>query len=260
MALETATYINQLVSTNPLGSDPIASGDDHIRLLKSTVKATFPNVTGPVTVTQDELNAVTGALPKAGGTMTGALVLSGAPTVDLNPATKKYADDALALKADKAVTLTAGTGLSGGGDLSANRSLALANTAVTPGSYGSASKLARVTVDAQGRITAAQEFDLPATKGLGLGGEAWNDVTGSRSFGTTYTNSRSYPIMVSASTGTSGPSPYCAAYVGSVRVSFFYWQFNGSGAVGGTGPFIVPPGATYRIDANAGLSSWSELY
>ena len=33
------------------------------------------------------------ALPKAGGTMTGALTLRGAPTVDLHAATKKYVDD-----------------------------------------------------------------------------------------------------------------------------------------------------------------------
>lgn len=56
MALETATYINQLNAANPLGSDPIASGDDHIRLIKAALKATFPNITGPVTPTQDVLN------------------------------------------------------------------------------------------------------------------------------------------------------------------------------------------------------------
>lgn len=36
------------------------------------------------------------ALPLAGGTLLGALTLSGAPTVDLHAATKKYADDAVA--------------------------------------------------------------------------------------------------------------------------------------------------------------------
>jgi hypothetical protein len=56
MPLETATYINQLVATNPLGSDPIASGDDHLRLIKSALKATFPNITGPVTATQEVIN------------------------------------------------------------------------------------------------------------------------------------------------------------------------------------------------------------
>lgn len=49
----------------------------------------------------------------------------------------------------------AGTGLSGGGQLNANVSVALANTAVTPGTYGSASQVSQVTVDAQGRITNA---------------------------------------------------------------------------------------------------------
>jgi len=44
MGLETGTYINSLVSTNPLGSDERSKGDDHIRLVKSTIKASFPDV------------------------------------------------------------------------------------------------------------------------------------------------------------------------------------------------------------------------
>lgn len=57
MALETATYINQLVQTNPLGSDPLADADGHLRLIKSVLKTTFPNITGAVTATQGQINA-----------------------------------------------------------------------------------------------------------------------------------------------------------------------------------------------------------
>jgi hypothetical protein len=61
--------------------------------------------------------------------------------------------------------ITAGTGLTGGGDLSADRTITLADTAVTAGNYGSGSAIPVLTVDAQGRITAASTTGLtiPAT-------------------------------------------------------------------------------------------------
>lgn len=44
MGLETGTYVDDLVTTNPVGtSDPKSQGDDHLRLIKSVLKATFPN-------------------------------------------------------------------------------------------------------------------------------------------------------------------------------------------------------------------------
>ena len=43
MALETGTYVDDLVITNPTGSDSISVGDDHIRLIKKVLKNTFPN-------------------------------------------------------------------------------------------------------------------------------------------------------------------------------------------------------------------------
>lgn len=43
MGLESATFINDLISTNPPGTDARAQGDDHLRLIKAALLATFKN-------------------------------------------------------------------------------------------------------------------------------------------------------------------------------------------------------------------------
>jgi len=45
MGLEAASFLNDLVTTNPAGTDGKSQGDDHLRLLKTVLKATFPGMT-----------------------------------------------------------------------------------------------------------------------------------------------------------------------------------------------------------------------
>jgi hypothetical protein len=61
--------------------------------------------TGAGTVAAGNDSRISGALPKAGGTMTGALTLAGAPAADLQAASKKYVDDLVGTQA--AETLSA---------------------------------------------------------------------------------------------------------------------------------------------------------
>ena len=77
------------------------------------------------------------------------------------------------------VSINAGTGLSGGGDITTSRTIDLANTAVSPGSYGDANSISTFTVDAQGRLTAAGEVDvdIPSTQ-INDFDEAVQDVVG----------------------------------------------------------------------------------
>ncbi len=42
MALETGNYISSLVKTNPVSSDNVSEGDDHLQLVKKILKQTFP--------------------------------------------------------------------------------------------------------------------------------------------------------------------------------------------------------------------------
>ena len=137
MALESATHISDLVVSNPTAVDGLSQGDDHLRMIKTVLKTDFPNITGAMTVTQADLNTlganVANYLKKDGSVaMTGALAMGSHKvtgvtdgTAATDAATKGQMDTADALKADKATTISAGAGLTGGGSLASNRTLAV---------------------------------------------------------------------------------------------------------------------------------------
>jgi hypothetical protein len=61
MGLETATYISQLVPTNPTSSDPVSQGDDHLQLIKDVLQKQFTTLgAAAVTTTAAELNLLDG--------------------------------------------------------------------------------------------------------------------------------------------------------------------------------------------------------
>ena len=108
MGLETATYISQLVPTNPTSSDPVSQGDDHLQLIKSVLQAQFTTLgAAAVTTTAAELNLLDGKTTLA---TEGTAVLSTGETV-----TTKFlrtdGDGTSSWQIPAGTTYTAGDGL-----------------------------------------------------------------------------------------------------------------------------------------------------
>lgn len=87
MSLETASFISELDTLNPVGaSDPKSQGDNHLRLIKVAVKGSFPSFVGTagtpksVTLTEDQINDA--ALKSAAATIAALWDFTTKPTVN----------------------------------------------------------------------------------------------------------------------------------------------------------------------------------
>ncbi|HXH17531.1 MAG TPA: hypothetical protein VNJ07_00485 [Chitinophagales bacterium] len=122
----------------------------------------------------------------AGGDLSGAypnpnvVALRGIPLSSVTP-TNGFVIQYLAAgnqwvyaKVGTVTSITAGTGLSGG-TITKNGTIAIASTGVIAGTYGSATKVPLITVNAQGQLTSAS---LVTISGVTPGGMAGGDLSG----------------------------------------------------------------------------------
>ena len=105
MGIEAATYISQLVPTNPTSSDPVSQGDDHLQLIKDVLQKQFTTLgAAAVTTTAGELNLLDG------GGYEGTAVLSTGETGGTK-FLREDGDNSCSWQAPAGTTYTAGDGL-----------------------------------------------------------------------------------------------------------------------------------------------------
>jgi phage-related tail fiber protein len=177
-------------------------------------------------------------------------------TSDLNKPVSTATQTALDLKVDETITVSAGTGLTGGGDLSANRTISMPNTG-TAGTYTS------VTTDAQGRVTAgtnpttlagygitdAQPLDSDLTAVAGLSGTGLVTRTGAGT-ATTRSVAAGTGISITNADGVAGNPTVTNSDTGSAAVTTH---------VGLSDPHSQYVLETTTISAGAGLSGGGDL-
>ena len=92
---------------------------------------------------------------------------------------------------------------------------------------------------------------------LGNSSQTWTNVTASRAFGITYTNSTGAPIMVVIAFQFPGAGATGLLTVGGEPIQF--GQVNSAYIQLASGTAIVPAGATYVFRADTTLTRWLEL-
>ena len=141
----------QVIAGTGLSGGGALSGNVTLSLPSVGTQGTYGSASSVAVVTTDAQGRVSNAV-------TTAIAITQSQVADL------VTD--LGNKADKSVTATAGTGLTGGGSLAANFSFALDTVGTAQTGLGSASKTVTLSTDAYGRVTALSEQaigSLPAS-------------------------------------------------------------------------------------------------
>lgn len=126
-----------------------------------------------------------------------------------------------------------------------------------------------VALDGNAKLPAVDGSQLTNLPQVGLGvGQTWTDVTASRAFDTTYTNSTGKPIMVSVwGNSTSASGGVLEFLINGVKISEQGANYNSSIVTHPSTTIIIPNGSTYLAKSlsggglfgSLGLQKWMEL-
>jgi len=233
MTVETATYLDSLSSANPGISDQIPEGDDHLRLIKAVLKSTFPGRGGEEGRTIVKAAGFTPALTEVGATFvsTGTLAVTLAALAGLPDGTF--------------YNFAAQTGTT---TLTPNGADTINGTTTFVLTVGQSCEIVK-----QGTNWVVLAASSVAPR-IGIG-QTWQNVSGSRSLATLYTNSTDRPIQVSV-IGRSTILAVMSLTIGGVGIASLSIDPSYDGTVTG----IVPPGVTYRVDmSSVSVLIWFEL-
>jgi microcystin-dependent protein len=242
--IETFNYLDSLNAANPPTSDGLVGGDDHIRGIKATLKATFPNITGAVSATQGQLNSLLGWLTggisstftmsltgSSAGIELGASGVANNPFIDFHSSAnfgdfdariQAIGGNATAGQGQLNVTcnnvqFSLNIGVSGQGNFGSIATGSLASTGVVSGSSVTASgAVSGATVSASGNVSGATVSATGAVSGASV--TASGNVSGAN---------------VSASGNVSGNTVSAATVTATGNVSGA--NLSASGTVSATG-------------------------
>ena len=95
--------------------------------------------------------------------------------------------------------------------------------------------------------------------GIGVG-QSWQNLTGSRSLGTTYTNSTGRPIEIAIAISAAGKGNNLTITINGVGLltNQFNWG-SGDANNGNFMTFIIPDGHTYSVSVGNSIQTWAEL-
>jgi hypothetical protein len=203
------TYVSNVATGTGLTGGPITTTGTISIANTAVVSATYGNAS---TVAQFEVNAQ------------GQLVSASNQAIAIGVA-------AVSGAVPNTVNVLAGTGISGGGALTANVTLTLANTAVVAATYGNATHVSQITIDAQGRTTAASNvaISIPSGNVTGLGTMATQNanavaITG----GTIVASNVTVTSNLNANLTTSSSATFATASLPLVPEGYLTININGT--------------------------------